>query len=283
MRGFTTLSTLVALTVCAAIAIAASTSILNQLRTLTSTRLEHLGVTRTLTVAALLDGVMHDLDSTTLAIPARVHANGQIKNFDGTPNAISLRNDSLAPANDSDAITAYCLLTAQALDVEAIDADGSSLRACSRYGEYLSIDPLRTVVGLAPHAIWELRVVQKHPRRLARCVTLKLASSASMILPKSNPSDLSWIKTLVPIRRVYTLYVDRNSTLRYLGHSGETNIENQPIITQLPKLNLSFSISPDKLFSLSAIVNQQARPAYSILATSQLARRSNLFSLLARP
>ena len=281
--GFSTLSLLVALAICAGIAIAASTSVFNLLRTLAAARFERSTTTRILTMDALLESVMHDLDSSTLAISARVHSAGRISASDGSLNAITSRNDALAPMPSSDAITAYSLLTSQTLDIEQIDQLGSSFRACSRYGERLSIDPLRTVIGVSAHANWEFKVLSKQPRRAAKCVTLRLAPTPSMILPSANLTDLPWIRTIIPVRRVYTFYLDRNETLRYLGHSGTTNIENQPVLTQLKALNLSLTLSPDGLFALNAIIENERRSAHALLATSQLARRPHLFTLLARP
>ena len=282
-RGFSTLSLLIGLAICASIMLVASAAILSQLRSLTSARAEHINVTRTDTISSLLEGVMHDLDSTTLAIAPRVHIGGRITNFDGTPNAINLRTDTLSPASDSDALSVYSLLTAQTLDIERIDAGSDSVRACSRYSENLSLDPLRTVLALSAHAIWEFKVITKKPRRAAKCVVLKLAATKSMLLPDSTQADLRWVRTIIPITRVYTIYLDQNGTLRYLGHSGISNIENQPIVTRLLGLKLALTVSTENLYILSANIQQYARTPHSFLATSKLARRSNLFSLLARP
>lgn len=71
-----------------------------------------------------------------------------------------------------------------------------------------------------------------------------------MIVPIAEVTNLELIRILIPVSAYSTMYLDNSGKLRYLGHRGSTNIENQPLLENLEQLNLGLEYEHD-LYKLS--------------------------------
>jgi hypothetical protein len=93
-----------------------------------------------------------------------------------------------------------------------------------------------------------------------------------------EPNDLL---AIVPIEELYTLYVDTEHRLRYLGHRGADNIENQPLLPGVEALNLS----PDERVprGVRARFKPLKQPEWMLQAGAHLAPASPFTFALNRP
>lgn len=246
-------------------------------------RTESASAARAVAIISLFEGVMHDLDTTRLPIYPRIHQNGSITDTEGAKNIISLRSDKLAPSDKSEAITVIKLINSEILDLRSFDNHSHQLRACSRFGLAINLSAVRSMVGISTSAINEFRISKVHPKRLARCFTLELSATKSMILPSSHKSELPWIRSLIPVERIYTLYLDRNLNFRYLGHNGISNIENQPIATKIKTIHLTTQIDANNLVKVHLAVESLNRHSLPMTFSTMLAKRDPSFTLLTRP
>lgn len=248
-------------------------------------------------ISALQQG-LHDLDSSRLVLPPRLHPGGNITFGDGTRNPIM--DSPRAPRAGSDAITfAYLESGAQYRVVRppaavsgALAPDqpiGASfiLDACPQYDKRINPDNHRSLVGVAVDQMRELKILGQRSHRRGGCVSLALRADKSMVVPAqefepvNNPSGTTFL-VLIPIRDLYTLYVDANGTLRYLGHCGNENIENQPMSGGISELRVSMSEDPFHLTALTAEVSCHAHRPRSF-SDSNLLSRSSPINILLNP
>lgn len=196
--------------------------------------------------------ITEQLDLHRLNIPPRIHTNGRITYSNGAPNPVSLRTDLLKPSRSSDAITTYTLSGIQELRI--VDTDYSAIPTifytCLAYDltglNLKKIQDHEIFVGITTAGYVELTgsAIAWNGVSGKKCYAVALSTNDGMIGQKNSLHHLPFIKLLFPVDRIYTLYIDQVGRLRYLGHRGILNIENQPILEGVNSLNLSLDYFP---------------------------------------
>lgn len=186
---------------------------------------------------ALLEDSIDAADSHRLVISPRVHTGGIILRTDGEMNAVMSAAPDLRPASDSDALTVLELEIKKSLRIEKclhekLDAE---VTACPRFEESCVVEEGQSFVGMSVDGMVELEVSESSR---GGCCRLRLHRTPSMSLPSPEQFGSCTTGVLVPVGRHYSLYVDRNGRLRYLGHRGAVNIENQPVVEGVDRLVL---------------------------------------------
>ena len=111
----------------------------------------------------------------------------------------------------------------------------------------------------------------------ADCLTFQLKFPERSMLP-ADLSSKQEVIALLPIQRIFTLYLDRSGTLRYLGHAAEQNIENQPIADGLSAISHSPKIE-NELTTLHSLLNFETGRSQRLILRNRLSTR-NLDELL---
>lgn len=205
-------------------------------------------------VRALFSEAMHSSETQTVGLNLVKHRSGQIKFTDGTLNPVVHAAPGRAPDSRSDALSVFILEPIYALRVIRREALGSSALffACLKFdGERLQSFPPKppmlereTFLGMSVNGLLELSgEIQRWDNSTpgTKCYKLTLRKSKSMIVPENSIIRVHNVTTIVPALRIYTLYLDQEGNLRYLGHRAGENIENQPLLGGIA--NLRFRLS----------------------------------------
>ncbi|RIL08645.1 MAG: hypothetical protein DCC75_08385 [Proteobacteria bacterium] len=189
---------------------------------------------------------------------------------DGSLNPIQSGN--FPPALESQAITFVHLDSAMLLDQVACSSNSEAalFRVCSRYESSLSLTHAKGYLGVGLERLYDL---QGEARGRGRCRELVLRSEGGMVLPGADPGSLCRARFLIPIMQLYTLYIDQKDNLRYLGHQGRENPENQPIAAGAGKISFSQLHSQVGVFSLQAVLELNSGKQLSFWSFSHIARR----------
>ena len=278
--GTSTLDILVALSISSIVLLAISTVILhslglNQRLSVTLSREE---VSHRFAVECLR--LLQRLDTHRLPIPPRIHPRGHLTFTDGSENPISRSIGPTAPSPTSDAITALELAPTEQLTVlQASTTSPYQYYAC-RQGQTPLPASVRSYVGLSADGMFEL--VGSRQASTPGCWTFVLSAQVSMSVPRAPHGSPALVRTLIPVLSHYTLYVNRRNELRYLGHRGGVNDENQPLIADIGELSLHLSTNAAGLFSLAA--RRRIGPQlYTFSHTNLLVRLPLANILLTRP
>jgi len=195
--------------------------------------------------AKTISSVMEDLDSHRFPVLPRIHKSGKITFTDGTLNPVTDGNNgsSHTPADASDAITGVKLDLSRTFTVQycAVEDTFLLIKACLRFPVEFQEEETHGFAALTVDQLFEL---QGETRGNGACRDFVLQQTKSMIFPPLDEPLSCPIAELVPIKREYTLYVDYKGQLRYLGHAGDKNLENQPILRQVKSLALEGALSP---------------------------------------
>ncbi len=200
----------------------------------------------------ILADVMQDTDGHRLQILPRVHRQGVLRFFDGSLHPVNgSRTLGVIPDKQSDAFTNVKLHTEASLRV--IRAEGSAFTACLIFHpSAVPWNAYRSVIALSADGIFELKVLQNLSGS-GGCRLLHLMPVKSMSAARAQSEDLSFLSLLIPIVAHYSYYVSRAGDLRYLSHVGEQTIENQPLLTDFPIIEVRASLAAtNQLISLQA-------------------------------
>ena len=190
------------------------------------------------------------------------------------------------PASGSDAATFYALDIGDAqrvrrrLGADAPTSQSIGYEICPQFGGVLDSQSHRSVLALSIDAVFELRVVTRGPIGRDGCALLTLNAEKSMIATQLSRADTA-VLMLLPIRSVYSLFTDSEGTLRYVGHAGASNIENQPVLSELASLRLSSaSDAATGLTELHASIGCGSQGVLEISMLHALGRESPMNLLL---
>ena len=187
-----------------------------------------------LTLAQQLRKIAAGINSHRFSPAYRVHKSGKITYTDNFTNQISLSSNN-RPAIDSDAITTADLQFNNLLRVEKqFKINNSySLTACLIFPEQkFHNDEFQSFAALSVDGIFEM--TGKLYETQKDCFKGTLIYTKSMLFDSLNyPLTLIFV---VPLTSLYTVYVSDKNELRYLGHRGIDNIENQPVVRGIKEL-----------------------------------------------
>ena len=229
-----------------------------------------------LRLESMLRYAIEGLDSHRLDLAPRIHTAGWIRFTDGSLSPVM--SGSRRPHATSDALSAAWLLSADSLEVRAVSASAISAyaAACAKYKDSISLAAVRSMVALSVEGLQELKLRSALPNGTPGCYALNLERSKSMLVPECSECGLGNIHALIPVQEIFTLYHDRQSQLRYLSHSGDEILENQPLVLgpKLRKIELNLSTAyalhflavrtefEDTLPALASFHNTLAREAH---------------------
>jgi hypothetical protein len=176
-----------------------------------------------------------DYDSHPLALPPIIHDPGSIRMRDGSPNAVmQSAGEHIRPHANSQPISFIAPLWQSALKViPSEDPLHSSIHACVRSSTPISLAGVDTVIVLGIDGMWQAALRNISSLGVSGCYQLTLAPTHGIFLRQIPREALSLVRLIIPVAEEYTLYLSQAGELRYLGHAGERNIENQPIVSGL--------------------------------------------------
>jgi hypothetical protein len=199
-------------------------------------------VTATATIHTLLTRAMNDIETLPFGVTPRIHVGGAIRFTDQTENAVMHGPLVHHPSPKSDALTSVRADVRNSFSVKSYTWSGSSLalQACPRFGfNPATFDDYHSYLILSVDAQLEgvAEGISNAASLAPHCKTFRLAVQKSMFFPDSAQGQIPLV--VIPLDTVWTLYVDRQHTLRYLSHAGTRNLENQPILAHAPDLLLT--------------------------------------------
>jgi hypothetical protein len=238
-----------------------------------------------LKIRNLMRNAMEDLDSHFLTIPPRIHSAGNITFTNGEINPVRQLEFSHRPATSSDAITNLRLDLSRTQQVMKVTNSENTLEMtiCPRFGLAIKSQTHRSFAGLGSAGLIELKLKSILNNLDDSCKLLSLQSVPSMSLPISS-QDSTLVHLLIPIERHYTLYVDNMKQLRFLGHAGQQNIENQPIVANILALQLKLAYSTvTGIFNLESLTIYPDHRSNKSILLNHLARQPYFNFLLSKP
>jgi len=230
----------------------------------------------------ILDAIARDTDSHPLDILPRVHKGNQIRYADGELNPISSHSTINGPIVGSDAISSLSLKSMELLKVLSVTQKGSGFEyyVCSIFKSPVPSNEEEAFIGINADGPVYLRGSIKSARGKSACFILELKQQKNMLVNlRCNLAPLG-ARLLIPIEKEYTLYLSKKAELRYLGHLGSQNIENQPLFASISELHFNATMKPGEnlpLFTLDVLFPKER--SFSYASASHLARFSH-FNLI---
>jgi hypothetical protein len=187
-----------------------------------------------------------DYDSHPLALPPVIHDPGSIRLRDGSLNAVmQSAGEHIRPHANSQSVSFIAPLWHSALRViSSEDPSHSTIHACARGSTPISLSGVDTVIALGIDGMWQAALRGISSTGVSGCYQLTLAPTHGIFLPRLPQEALPLVRLIIPIGEEYTLYLSQAGELRYLGHAGERNIENQPIVSKLSSFIATASPAP---------------------------------------
>jgi hypothetical protein len=180
----------------------------------------------------------------------KIHTSGHIKLLSGKRLPISAAQ---SPQNQSDAISFLkvrpdtIFKVTQTNPLTACVLSGASLQL-AQYQSFLivSSDGVSEAVGKA--------------RGSGPCRSFSLRLADGVFTEAKTVGDLSFARTIIPVERIYTLYMSRRGELRYVGHVGSKVIENQPVLKSTAPIKFELlHLNPHQPSELHATLTQGSR------------------------
>jgi hypothetical protein len=281
--GVSTLEILVSLSIAIPILFTLTVSLHQGVDALNLASKQHRYILNVARISNLFQSVLDDLDSHTFPIEPQIHHNGLITFSDGSPSPIML--SAHGPVTSSDAITGLKLALDGSLSVRSNKLIGASVQllACPRFKSNPNVE-LSCLLGIHSLGFIELKIESVSKPNKEGCRTFVAQFGKSMSVPSADSLSAQAVSMLIPIERHYTLYIDRDSQLRYVGHCAESILENQPVLSKIDMLKLwldNLSQLPASL--LKARVTLQDNQPINLAGTNNLARTGIFTFLLNRP
>jgi hypothetical protein len=235
-------------------------------------------------IKQLLSEVTKEIDLHPFLLVPRIHKNGLIRFTDGKLNKVVKAAGANRPLLTSDAITYLRLNILDSFEILSFDKDTSYINACSRYGTQIQAALYENYLVIGPSGFFEgvLHTPQITNSLSRTCINGLISFPQSMIGNPAKEIVPEHARFIIPIERIYTLYTDRKKILRFLGHRGQVNIENQPILQNSPELNLKTELMPSGLINMETKLVLGKRQILVNL-TNRLQRVPFLNYLLNRP
>jgi hypothetical protein len=182
---------------------------------------------------AFLSRLVRESDHHSIPNLAVVHLNGQIKYGLGSLNPVTTRTDDKRPSSRSDAISQISLSIKNTMNISNVyqQAGIYSLQGCPKYpGQDITFSQnSRSYLAVGTYGMTEFIADRISLNGVALgCWEFKGSPTDGMIL-KANAPDLTFTRYLIPIDKIYTIYSDSLDRLRFIGHEGLDNKENQPL------------------------------------------------------
>ncbi|HMO01738.1 MAG TPA: hypothetical protein PKD37_02590 [Oligoflexia bacterium] len=226
----------------------------------------------------IVNGVARDLDTHRINFLPIIHPKGEIKFADGRVNPVS-NNVSLKPASDSTAITSFALSWTESLLVLNLDKTGERGVACLKYLSKFRSFPKENFMALTNEFFFEAHVALAPISDKPSCYEIKVEAGKSMLWEIGNVRDLRVVVALVPIKKIYTVYLDRKNTLRYLGHRLGENIENQPILAGIKSIKFK-TVDPNSEIMRLIFIGETFDGKKIVSGASNILTRLDLVDLI---
>jgi hypothetical protein len=226
LQGFILLEVLASTVVCSLLLLMLAALLHGAIRQLSALKIARDTNLSQLAVESILGKVASDMDAFPIGPSPRIHR-GEISFTDGTPNPIM--HGASPPSPDSCAITYSAVELEASMEIRSAVRQGSDTlyTACPRYGRGFRSSDHVGVIAALPYRLAEL-VVSSAERGSSGCVLIAAHAPKSMLTTPLS-SDQEGVTTLIPVREIYTYYLDRAGTLRRISHRGELNVEQQPM------------------------------------------------------
>ena len=285
--GYTLLEILVVLSISTPLLYLTAKTLLDGQRDLLSLHLHTERVYRTLRAHQIMQRLQEQANSAVVLKTVRLHPQGAIAYSDASPNPIA-HSINHAPNPQSNAITVTALDLSQLHDVthSSQQQDSVTLVACARFRTSLDYklftsSKYSSYVGLTLSSAVEL--TKTAPIRFigdgCRKFTLKL--NKSMSFDTIAPHNLAPILSLVPITQHYTLYLNRNRSLRHLSHIGSQNSANEPLLEQIDQFLPQIDLRSDGIYQIETALKIQGQVVPAVLSKS-LSPHHTTYNLLLR-
>lgn len=280
-RAFTSFETLVCLLISAPLMLCALVLLTSACRAHVKLNSVERKVDAVSRIHALLTQALHALDSAPFDFTPRLHLAGRITFSDGTDNPVMHGSALHRPHPAGDAFTALRLDLKNSFSVHAAAWSGAhlTLDACPRFGfAPAGFDDYRSYLVLSIDRFFEA-VPAAAPAEIspARCRRFDLQAQRSMAAETSPPGGVPLV--LMPVCDLWTIYVDRERTLRYLSHAGARNIENQPLMARGPLLSLFLPGDPQRRI-IDAVLHFSGGHTEHVAAVPFLPPRGTRFNFL---
>lgn len=240
-----------------------------------------------------IEKIMADIDLHTLPIFPIIHKNSKIEFSDGSINPIMTAHGNKKPDQKSDAITSarFNLYSTQTVLSQTTSQAGIETYSCMRFGNYWNQSGVHSFIGIVGSSSKLIELTGKLSRTTSSdkypgkyCYQGSLKQEKSMLFSSNLLLEGEVINFLIPIDDLYTLYLDRQHVLHYLGHSGQSNIENQPIIQNLKQINFdSQYLVSNQIFCLRSMISSKKPHPYALVKCNHLGREDLLTFSLNRP
>ena len=280
-KGFSMIDTIFGLALSAGLIAAAGALIFPAARGVVTTKALHLRVSTDLRVRNMLSDLILAFDTHRFNFGLKIHSSGAIRYTSGADNSVS--SGKSAPLKGSDAATALELDLPKTLWINERRISGTNLQvfACPRWAERPTPAEATHFIGLGPGV--QLELVGKAQTHNGRkdCLDLELHTEPSMSIPEQG--EFSFVSELIPIKREFTVYLDGAGQLRFLGHQGAKNIENQPVVRNIADLRFVLNEPWPKVYSLSAEITHQSGKKDTYELVSKISRQQIYQQLLSRP
>lgn len=207
----------------------------------------HQRVSNSIYLRRLLARVLDDIDAHPFPLWPRAHLRGRLFAADNGTLIIPGRSSDLDPHPDSDAITSFRLLARSSHRITKVLSTAVPVHyeACPRFGGTFDSTKIATFLAIGSDGFHELRGTSIRDRTASGCRIFSLTPTQSMFVHPLADFRADSVFELVPVDAVYTLYIDSQSRLRYLGYRGIEVIENQPLRENVEQLTLALHPLPE--------------------------------------
>lgn len=239
--GFGTMEILISVFLSGVITLACATLLSSSLKSFSEVRRFTSHSQAILRTRAIISASIRSRDTHPFFLPMRIQTGGSLNYTDGTPNNFRASSEATRPDIDSSSITSTILAPEAAHRTIHARSFGERLIifGCP-IGEYnFDRSNIQSFVGVHADGLVELRGNATAHAGRPECSDFEIQATPSMIVENSLYGSVEDIQILIPIKNSYTIYLSQNGTLRYLGHEGDQNIENQPLVENILGLNLS--------------------------------------------
>lgn len=283
-KGFSTLEIIIAMLISMPCIFALGKAVHQSARTLRDYKNLEREIYGTVRMRQLLSEMMNEINLHSFSLLPRIHKGGNIRSTDGQANPVLKGTAAMRPIADSDAITYLRLNISQTLEVLSLSAQSSSVYVCTRYSGTFNSAMYKSYLLLSPAGFHESsgKISNVTLANGKYCCDIRLKPVHSMIGQNLLNLDLNLTRFIIPIERIYTIYIDRKGNLRHLGHTGLSNIENQPILERSSEIKIAQQALSNGLTQLTLRTKIRNREI-KVMLTNNLPRKHFLDFLLNRP
>jgi prepilin-type N-terminal cleavage/methylation domain-containing protein len=239
--GFSLLELLVSLSLLGALgtltAVSISRTVLSAARLTSQTTTQRALIDSFVAITSALDAV----ESSRLPDRYRIHTGGHLTYPDNSPHPISRLRGTSQPRSGSDALSLLDIDVERTGTLSRVShsLSGVNLIYCRPIDVLPPKSAYRSLIASSIEGRHQIRISSHNEFSLhdKRCV--RFQGNIVKSLFHSSQQDLASIQRISPVRREFTLYVDRTSHLRLVSHLGSQILENQPVTSHLKRLQIS--------------------------------------------